>query len=97
MKVSFYATLRQIVGSKTVDIPVASGITVRALIDEVAARYPRLRPELLGEDGNLLPHVHVLVNGRDAPYLRHGLETVLGPDDTFALFPPVAGGAGSGR
>jgi molybdopterin synthase sulfur carrier subunit len=93
VKVDFYATLRPIVGGKTVELPVAPGITVRGLIDELVARYPPLRAELLDEHGNLYRHVHVFVNGRDAPYLADQLDTVVTPEDALAIFPQVAGGS----
>ena len=92
MKVNFYATYRQIVGGKTVEIPTAKRVTVRQLIDEVIARYPRLRRELLDDGGKLYRHVHVFIGGRDAPYLVDGLDTALTEDDTVNIFPPVAGG-----
>ncbi len=92
MKINFYATYRQIVGGKTVELPFGEGITVRQLVDALIARYPRLRRELLDEQGHLYPHVHVFVNGRDVPYLEDGLETRISPDDTVSIFPPVAGG-----
>ncbi len=92
MKVNFYATLRQIVGAKSIELPVTDGITVRQLIEAVIARYPALRRELLDDQGNLYSYVHVFINGRDAPYLDQGLDTRLSPDDTVSLFPPVAGG-----
>ncbi|HLF25164.1 MAG TPA: ubiquitin-like small modifier protein 1 [Anaerolineae bacterium] len=94
MKVDFYATYRQIVGGKTVEIPVARELTVRELVEEIVTRYPPLRAELLNDQGELYAHVHVFVNGRDAPYLVDGVETPLGPDDTVSVFPPAAGGAG---
>ena len=93
MKVNFYATYRQLVGGKTVDIPTAKSVTVRQLIDEVIRCYPRLRAELLDDGGQLYRHVHVFVSGRDAPYLVEGLDTTLAEDDTVNIFPPVAGGA----
>jgi hypothetical protein len=34
---------------------------------------------------------HVMVNGRDAPYLEHGLDTPLLADDTLDVFAPVGG------
>ncbi len=92
MRVNFYATLRPIVGGKTVELPVAPGITVRDLIDELVARYPRLRAELLDEHGSLYGHVHVFVNGRDAPYLADKLDTPVASEDHLDIFPPVAGG-----
>jgi molybdopterin synthase sulfur carrier subunit len=93
VKVNFYATYRQVVGGKTVDLLVPDGISVRQLVDEIVKHYPKLGRELLDEHGELYSHVHVFVNGRDTPYLVEGMETRLSPDDTVNVFPPVAGGA----
>ncbi len=92
MQVNFYATLRPIVGSRTVEFDLGENITVKQLVDVVVTRFPRLREELLNADGNLYPHVHVFVNGRDAPYLPNGVETLIQPGDTIDIFPAVAGG-----
>ncbi len=92
MQVHFFATLRQIVGQKTVEIDLPEGSTVRQLIDEILRCYPLLRKELLDENEQLYGHVHVLVNGRDAPFLDDALETVLKPDDKITVFPAVGGG-----
>ncbi len=92
MKINFYATLRPLVGGKTVAVEIPPGATVQALIDELLARYPALQTELYDVNGNLYPHIHILVNGRDAPYLDAGLQTELAPTDTINIFPPVAGG-----
>lgn len=94
MKVNFYATLRQIVGGKTADIPVEEGATVQQLLDEIISRYPALAPELLNDKGALYGHVHLFVNGRDSPFLDDGMDTVLNPDDTISVFPAVGGGEG---
>ena len=92
MDVNFYATLRQVTGGKTVGFELPEGATVRALLDAVVERFPTLRGELLDADGGLFPHVHIFVNGRDAPYLKDALRTVIQPADTVDLFPAVAGG-----
>lgn len=92
MKVSFYATLRQHTGGKTVELPVAAGGTLRELLELAFVRFPAIRAELMDEHGELLPHVHVFVNGRDAHYLPDMLETVLAEADTVDFFPAVAGG-----
>jgi MoaD family protein len=92
MKINFYATYRQVVGGKTVDLPLPENVTVRQLLDEIIARYPKLRNEMLDEHGNMYPHVHILINGRDFQHLEHELETVIAADDTVNIFPPVAGG-----
>jgi molybdopterin synthase sulfur carrier subunit len=51
-----------------------------------------MREDLLDEAGELLGHIHVFINGRDAPYLDDGLETTLAAGDTVDVFPAVAGG-----
>ena len=92
MRVDFYATLRQIVGTKTVDFPLPDGSTIGHLLEEVFIRYPAMRSELLDDEGQLLGHVHVLVNGRDVPYLENTLNSVIHIDDTISIFPAVGGG-----
>jgi molybdopterin synthase sulfur carrier subunit len=92
MKVNFYATLRQIVGRKTVEIDLGENNTVQELLDTVMDQYPPLRRELLDENGDLYPHVHVFINGRDAPYLENALDTDLESSDKVDIFPAVGGG-----
>jgi MoaD family protein len=92
MKVNLYATLRQVVGGKTVEIPLHDGATVRDLVEELTSRYPDLRPMLLDEKDNLHRQVHLFVNGRDAFYLPAALATPLTSTDTIDIFPPVGGG-----
>ncbi len=91
MKINFYATLRPVVGGKTVELP-ATGMTVQGMIEALLARYPDLRPQLCDANGALYPHIHIFINGRDAQYLENGLRSVLGPEDTVNIFPPVGGG-----
>ncbi|MBE2198993.1 MAG: MoaD/ThiS family protein [Anaerolinea sp.] len=92
MKINFFATLRQIVGQKAVEFTLAEGTTVREMVEIVVTQYPPMRAELLDEEGNLWRHVHVFVNGRDAPYLPQGMKTVIAPNDVVNIFPAVGGG-----
>ena len=92
MDVSFYATLRPIVGQKTVSLELPAGANVRQLLDAVLERYPAMREELVDEHGALFPHVHLFINGRDAPLLQDGMDTVLKANDSVDVFPAVAGG-----
>jgi molybdopterin synthase sulfur carrier subunit len=92
MKVNFFATLRPIVGGKTVDFDVDHGVTVRGMLDAMVERFPKLRHELLDENGQMHGHVHFFVNGRDAQFLEKGIETPLTPDDVVNIFPAVGGG-----
>ena len=82
------------VGGKTFDVPLAQGASVGTLVDQLIERWPPLRHELLEDDGSLARRVHVIVNGRDAPYLQQGLQTHLNADDVVDVFPPVGGGTG---
>lgn len=92
MTVNFYAILREIVGSKTIELPLLGGTTVRQLIEAVISQHPRLRSILFDEKNQLHGHVHVFINGRDAPYLESGLETAIAANDTVDIFPATAGG-----
>jgi len=92
VKVSFYATLRRSVGSKTVDVPLADGASVRDLVDAIIDQHPDLGPLLLDEAGLPRRGVHVFVNGRGAGYLARGFDTPLAASDTVDVFPAVAGG-----
>jgi molybdopterin synthase sulfur carrier subunit len=92
MKINFYATLRAIVGKKTVEFDIPHGVSVREVVDAVIRAYPAMRRELLDDHGRLYQHVHVLVNGRDSPYLENQLDTPVSPEDTVNIFPAVGGG-----
>ena len=91
MEIKVYATLRDVVGSPTVQLDDRSEITVGQMLQELCARYPDLRPKLALNEGELHPAIHILVNGRDMRYLN-GLETTLTAKDTIRIFPPVGGG-----
>ncbi|MFN8497905.1 MAG: ubiquitin-like small modifier protein 1 [Anaerolineae bacterium] len=92
MKVQFYATLRQVVGAKTVEVPVPPGVTLQTLVDTVVVQYPDMRTMLLDDEGGLLGNVHVFLNGRDGHYLDKGMETVVAATDVVDIFPAVGGG-----
>jgi molybdopterin synthase sulfur carrier subunit len=92
MKVNFYATLRQVVGSKSVEIPFREGISARDLLDEVIRLHPGLKPELFDAKGELFRHVHVFINGRDVPFLEDALDTKLSQGDAVSIFPAIGGG-----
>ncbi|OGO27343.1 MAG: hypothetical protein A2W33_08010 [Chloroflexi bacterium RBG_16_52_11] len=93
MKINFYATLRQIVGTKQVDFDLAENSTIGMVLEQVIQRYPALRPELFAENGELYPYVQVIINGRHVAHLEKYLDTPLIPDDLVSLFPAVGGGS----
>jgi len=92
MKITFYATLRDVIGAKMIELPLERGVTAREVIDMIIARYPAMKKELLSEDGGLYGHVHFIVNGRDVQFLEEGTDTQIKPGDTITVFPAVGGG-----
>lgn len=92
MEIKVYATLREVVGGKSVHIDDAPEMTVDQMLQQLHAKYPALRAKLFVNDSTELnPSIQVLVNGRDMRYLA-GLQTALSGSDEIRLFPPVGGG-----
>ncbi|MCA9823481.1 MAG: ubiquitin-like small modifier protein 1 [Dehalococcoidia bacterium] len=91
MDVAFYATLRQVVGQKTITVDLSPGATVRSLLDEVTVRFPPLGTLIWQPDGSLGDYIKVFVDGREIRHLQM-LETLVPPAASVDIFPPVAGG-----
>ena len=92
MEVHFYATLRDIVGGKTVFFELPPGATARQLLLEVTKQFPVLQQKFYNNNGELHNYVHYFINGRDVRYLDAGMDTELDPSDNVSLFPAVGGG-----
>ncbi len=65
--------------------------TIAQIIDQLDARHPGLKEQLMGEDGELHRFVNVYINDEDARYLQK-LDTQVRSGDTVSLLPSVAGG-----
>ena len=92
MKVNFYATLRDIAGGKTVELPLDHGVTAKEVLETIIAKFPAMKKELLNENGRLYGHVHFFVNGRDIQFTEDDFETRIMPEDEISVFPAVGGG-----
>jgi molybdopterin converting factor small subunit len=68
----------------------AEGGNVRELLDDLLARFPALRNQLV-EDDELAPFVNVYVEGEDVRTLD-GLDTPVNDGSTVILLPAMAGG-----
>jgi sulfur-carrier protein len=68
----------------------AVGGTVRELLDDLVARFPALRRQLV-EDDDIAPFVNVYVGGEDVRTLD-GLDTPVDEGATVILLPAMAGG-----
>ncbi len=91
MEVRFYATLRKIVGGKTVVFDLPADTNVRTLLDSATGRFPELGPLIWKSEGVLGEYLKVFVDGREIRHLAM-LETPLPASASIDIFPPVAGG-----
>ncbi len=89
--VSFYATLRQIVGTKHVAFDLGYNATARHLLESAGERFPELKALIWQPDGSLSDYVKVFVDGREIRHLQ-GLDTPIPPAAVVDIFPPAAGG-----
>ena len=82
VKLLFFASLKDIVGSRQLDFDVPSGATVNDLLERLEARYPGLRP-----------YRSIVLTSLNEDYVERS--TVVSDGDEVAIFPPVSGGASS--
>ena len=68
----------------------ASGATVRAVLDDLGARYPTLAGRLL-DNGQVKRFVNLYLNDEDIRYLD-SLATAVKDGDELSIIPAVAGG-----
>ena len=92
MDVNFYATLRALVGQKTVRVELPPNTTALQLVEMISDKYPPLRAELLDAQNRFQRHMKMFINGREAVYLEDKFETIIKPGDKIDIFPPVGGG-----
>ena len=94
MKINIYATFRQVVGARSIDLDVPEQTAVQDMLETICSAYPQLCNMLLDDSGQLLGHIHIFINGRDIQYLPDGMRTLLTAADKIDIFPPIAGGTG---
>lgn len=90
MRVKFFAYIRDYTGCSETDVPVVPtiGDLARILCDRYGSK---LREKMLTADGDLGPHIIVMINGRHVVHLG-GINAPLKDGDTVQIFPMVAGG-----
>ena len=79
VKLLFFATLRDRVGTKSMELDVPSDLTVQGLKDKISHDYPNLKESMKS--------VLITIN-REYAFD----EAVIPPDAELAMFPPVSGG-----
>ncbi|MCU4185619.1 MoaD/ThiS family protein [Acidiferrimicrobium sp. IK] len=69
----------------------AEGATVGEVFDDLVAKHPGLKDQLLTPEGDLHRHLNVFLNDDDIRYLGK-LDAKVAETDTLTLMPAVAGG-----
>ena len=64
---------------------------MRAVLDHLEERLPRLHRNLRDETGKVRPHVNLFVNSDNVRDLE-GLDTSLAAGDVVTILPAVSGG-----
>lgn len=90
MEWKLFADLAETAGEKRVGVEVAPNETVEDALEALFEVHPELQDRVL-ENGELVDHLNVLVDGEDITN-QDGIETTVRDVDELALFPPVSGG-----
>ena len=93
VKVHSILGIKKILGGGDLEFSVPEGSTLKSLLSMMIRDYGKeLSLLLYGADGtDVLPHIRLMVNGRDVEFLK-GLETDLNEGDEVLILPPISGG-----
>ena len=94
MEWRLFANLAEAAGTKRVAVEAGPGDTFGEAFEQLLEAHPKLREEVLDDDGEIRDHIRVLRNDHNPFVKDEGYETVLKEGDELALFPPVSGGSG---
>ena len=90
MIVRFYATLRPLVGGRSVEHSDPAS-TIGGVLEQLASEYEGLSERIFDESGAVRQFVAIMVDGRDIRHIE-GLQTRVNVGSELDIFPPVAGG-----
>lgn len=92
MKLNFYANMRTVIGTSSLEIDDARVDTFRKLVAQLVDQYPDARFHLLDSAGELRADVPVYVDGRNPRLTQVGLDAPLKPDSIVSFFSPISSG-----
>ena len=90
--VRFFATLREITGSKEEQVGFSKAPTVNSLLRQLSKKHGKEFDDYMFDElGDVRGHLQILINGQSITTMR-GLKTQLKDGDHVAILPPVGGG-----
>ena len=92
MQARFYANMRTILGTSSMDVTDARVDTFRKLIAHLIEQFPEVKSHLLDSDNELRKDVPVYVNGRNPRLAPLGIDSPLNPDSIVSFFSPISSG-----
>lgn len=69
----------------------AKGMTLKEILDEVEAKYPKIQSYLLDDQGKLRNHVNIFIDGNMISD-RAGLSDVFSPTSEIFIIQALSGG-----
>lgn len=92
MQLRFYANMRTVIGSTSLEIGDVNVDTFRKLLNFLVDRFPDTAFHLLDERGDLRPDAPVYVDGRNPRLLKDGIDSQLQSDSIISFFSPISSG-----
>jgi molybdopterin converting factor small subunit len=92
MQARFYANMRTILGTSSLDVDDAGIDTFRKLVAHLIEKFPKARQHLLDSNNDLRQDVPVYVDGRNPRLSTLGIDSPLKPDSVVSFFSPISSG-----
>ena len=92
MQIRFYANMRTVIGTSSLNVEDAGVDTFRKLIAFLIKKFPETKFHLLDANDDLRQDVPVYVDGRNPRLLTAGIDTPLKPDSVISFFSPLSSG-----
>mgnify|MGYP001403961537 CR=1 FL=1 len=92
MQVRFYANMRTVIGTSSLDVNDSQVDTFRKLVAHLIETCPEVKFHLLDSNNDLRQEVPVYVDGRNPRLTQIGLDTPLQPDSVISFFSPISSG-----
>jgi molybdopterin converting factor small subunit len=92
MQLRFYANMRTVMGTSSLEVNDVRLVSFRKLVDFLVDLYPDAAFHLLDANRDLRKDVPVYVDGRNPRLAPGGIDAPLKPDSVVSFFSPISSG-----